>query len=227
MRQVCIFALLLLLCSAFGYGAEITGVVYDFSLNRIDNAIVEINTVPAQRIVAENGEYSFNAKRGSYNVKASYYVNNDLVSSTEQAVVIVEEGVFNIDLVLFPNVDEAIKLAEMDVEMPDANLQDSEIKPYVTVIALTFISLIVLIFLIIYFFVKKKRKSAVQPENLSELPKKILQFIKAQEGRTTQKDIRKQFPLSEAKISLIIAELEHNGKIKKIKKGRGNIIVLK
>jgi uncharacterized membrane protein len=45
--------------------------------------------------------------------------------------------------------------------------------------------------------------------------------------RITQKEIRKEVPLSEAKISLIISEMEHRGIIEKIKKGRGNIIVLK
>ena len=33
--------------------------------------------------------------------------------------------------------------------------------------------------------------------------------------------------MSEAKISLMIAELEHKGLVEKIKKGRGNIVVLK
>lgn len=55
----------------------------------------------------------------------------------------------------------------------------------------------------------------------------LMSFIRKEDGRTTQKDIRKQFPLSEAKISLMIAELEDKGLIKKIKQGRGNIIVLK
>ena len=34
-----------------------------------------------------------------------------------------------------------------------------------------------------------------------------------------------KFPDSEAKISLVLTELEAKGKIKKIKKGRGNIII--
>ena len=54
----------------------------------------------------------------------------------------------------------------------------------------------------------------------------VLNFIKDEGGRTTQKDIRKKIPLSEAKISLMISELESSGDVKKIKKGRGNIIVL-
>ena len=55
---------------------------------------------------------------------------------------------------------------------------------------------------------------------------RILDFIKKEE-KTTQKEIRKHFPSSEAKISLVIAELEKKGLVDKIKKGRGNVIVLK
>jgi uncharacterized membrane protein len=52
----------------------------------------------------------------------------------------------------------------------------------------------------------------------------IKQFIRTH-SPTTQKDVRQAFPLlSEAKISLIISELEHDGRVRKIKKGRGNII---
>jgi len=50
--------------------------------------------------------------------------------------------------------------------------------------------------------------------------------LKKEGGRMTQKEIRKHINLSEAKISLVIAELEDSGKIKKIKKGRGNILIL-
>jgi len=56
---------------------------------------------------------------------------------------------------------------------------------------------------------------------------KLVEYIKTEGGRVTQKDIRKKFPFSEAKISLMIAELEDKGVLKKIKRGRGNIIILK
>ena len=60
-----------------------------------------------------------------------------------------------------------------------------------------------------------------------ELAEKVLDFVKQQGGRVTQLDIRKKFPSSEAKISLILTDLEEQGKIRKIKKGRGNIIIAK
>jgi uncharacterized membrane protein len=75
--------------------------------------------------------------------------------------------------------------------------------------------------------IKKDIEETVQAKDVLAESKKVLDFIKQEGGRTTQKDIRMKFPSSEAKISLIISELEHKGIIKKIKKGRGNIIVLK
>ncbi len=60
--------------------------------------------------------------------------------------------------------------------------------------------------------------------DLDEYETKILDIIK-KEKRTTQKEIRSQIPLSEAKISLIISDLEDKGMIRKIKKGRGNILI--
>jgi uncharacterized membrane protein len=78
-------------------------------------------------------------------------------------------------------------------------------------------------------FLSKKKGTAKEQDSKEEeySTDKILQALKKQGGRATQKDIRKEIPLSEAKISLMIAELEHKGKVEKIKKGRGNIIILK
>ena len=46
-------------------------------------------------------------------------------------------------------------------------------------------------------------------------------------GRINQLELRQQLPYSEAKVSLMLADLESRGLIRKIKKGRGNIIILK
>lgn len=62
---------------------------------------------------------------------------------------------------------------------------------------------------------------------LSEELQQVVDIIQKQGGRVTQKEIRKEIPMSEAKISLMITELEDKGVVNRIKKGRGNIIVLK
>ncbi len=66
----------------------------------------------------------------------------------------------------------------------------------------------------------------LKPEEQDEYKKQVLDILR-KDIRTTQKEIRKQLPASEAKISLVISDLESQGMIRKIKKGRSNIIVLK
>ncbi len=43
----------------------------------------------------------------------------------------------------------------------------------------------------------------------------------------TQKDLRARLNCSEANVSLMITDLEDRGLVRKVKKGRGNIILLR
>jgi uncharacterized membrane protein len=54
-----------------------------------------------------------------------------------------------------------------------------------------------------------------------------MDVIRASGGRIRQAELRQKLPYSEAKVSLMIADLEDRGLVRKIKKGRGNIIVTK
>lgn len=63
-------------------------------------------------------------------------------------------------------------------------------------------------------------------EELPEDLKKIVEIIRSNGGRITQKELRQKVDYSEAKVSLMVADLENRGIIQKFKKGRGNIIVL-
>ena len=67
-----------------------------------------------------------------------------------------------------------------------------------------------------------KEELAKEPGYLDQ----ALEIIKKHDGRITQKELRQEMMyLSEAKVSLIVTELEHKGKVEKIKKGRGNVII--
>ncbi|WP_424357016.1 DUF7343 domain-containing protein [Methanocella sp. MCL-LM] len=54
----------------------------------------------------------------------------------------------------------------------------------------------------------------------------VIVILEKNGGRITQLDLRKLLPYSEAKVSLIVSDLENRGLIKKIKKGRGNVLIL-
>ena len=67
-----------------------------------------------------------------------------------------------------------------------------------------------------------ERSSQPIPADLEE----ILDILRSQGGRITQKDLRKRLRYSEGKVSLMLLDLEKRGKIQKFKKGRGNILFL-
>ncbi|MEM4263908.1 MAG: hypothetical protein QW666_03380, partial [Candidatus Woesearchaeota archaeon] len=151
---------------------------------------------------------------------------------------------FLIDLILFPDLSEEEDiLGETELDVSDTYFDEKNGINYYILASFAALLALLLVAIIIYKrkFEKKikeelkeeiktvKKEADVQKteKELSPELKEILDFINKEGGRTTQKDIRKNFPQSEAKISLMIAELEAMGKIKKIKKGRGNIIILK
>ncbi|MCD4821931.1 MAG: hypothetical protein K8R11_07660 [Methanococcoides sp.] len=67
-----------------------------------------------------------------------------------------------------------------------------------------------------------KAEPPVLPDDLQE----VLDIVIANGGRITQKDLRGKLRYSEAKVSLIVSDLENRGLVDKFKKGRGNIIII-
>jgi uncharacterized membrane protein len=226
--------------------AKVYGSIYEWSdLEKpLKNVIVEIeeNATRVQYKVSSDGTYSFDISPGSYVIRAKYYINNILEFSGEEKLQIDKPDVSrNLDLLLFPPTDSdyeylgGINLTgELEPEEPD-------VSNYIAVIIV--VLLIAIIFL--FFFWKKKRKPVIpeqedipsEPpeittkpiENMTrELPddlRELYDLILQKGGRTTQKEIRKDAKYGEAKVSLMLADLEERGLIKKIKKGRSNIII--
>lgn len=220
-----VLLLIFFLCIGTVRAATVHGDIYDLSLERVHDAIVNVNSTPEQVFVAVNGSYSFDLPPGDYVIKASY--KNE--SFDEQNVTVTEEtGDFVIDLILFPNLEEERGVFE-EQNASNTSIIEETTQPanpasgawaYLVVLAF-----IVLVGVGAYFYINKL-KPLPQEEELSEDLKRLMEAIKKQGGRATQKELRKEIPVSEAKMSLMIAELEAKGVVKKIKKGRGNIIIL-
>ena len=208
--------------------ATIYGIVYDLSLKKIDNARVEVNTTPKQFMVAQNGSYSFNVANGIYKIKAQLMQKGAAIASVQENITIERDGSYVLDLILFPDVEEGIEDIGVDLNNELIELEDGKNNFMIGII----FSLIIFIVIVGVYYLRTK-KQAKEPEieeqetgHQDDLGQ-VINLIKQEGGRTTQKEIRKQIPLSEAKISLMVTELEHKGIIEKIKKGRGNIIILK
>jgi uncharacterized membrane protein len=210
--------------SSLAEAATLHGSVYDIFLEELDKAIITIDTEPKQMAVSKNGEYSFNLNPGEYKISATYYGDDDTYE-LEEEIIISAEGDYNIDLILIPSlgsdlIDEGKEFEELDIglEEEDSNLG-------IILVILAFLAIILYLHFSKSHFIKEIDETKLKSESEEEL-EKLIKFIKSENGRTTQKDIRKKFPSSEAKISLMITELEDKGLVKKIKKGRGNIIIL-
>lgn len=67
------------------------------------------------------------------------------------------------------------------------------------------------------------KKKAPLPADLQE----VMDIIRGQGGRITQKNLRSRLKYSEGKVSLMLADLERRELIEKFKRGRGNIVIVK
>lgn len=215
-------------------GATIHGRIFDYSFEIARNSIVKIDSVPTQIMISTDGNYSFSVPKGDFKLVALQKDSSDMLTYyVEEKISIIDDGDYIRDLIMFPAND----LGELDLD-PDLmqmintagelDSGSSHTKDIILYSALGAI-VIVLAYLIVISFLRKKKSgqdrdaSETSPAKADDLAE-MLAFIK-KHRRVTQKDIRKEFSLSEAKISLLLSDLESQHRIRKIKKGRGNIII--
>ena len=190
-------AILLLLLSSLAFPAYIHGEIYSPGLEKINQTLVQVEGKFSYQVVTDKANYSFFLPEGDYRISASNFdENGNLMLYTEQEISVGNEDQ-NIDLVLKP-------------------------KSY---LEYAIIAVIVLLFASIYVIMEKFRpKQVPQKQELDGDAKKVLQVLDSYEGRATQKEVLEATNFSNSKLSLILTELESMGKIKKFKRGRGNII---
>uniref|UniRef100_A0A7C3MDP6 Winged helix-turn-helix transcriptional regulator n=2 Tax=Archaeoglobus fulgidus TaxID=2234 RepID=A0A7C3MDP6_ARCFL len=217
MRKILLLTIILISITNAS-AVEIYGKVYRWdTLDVLEDAVVEIKDGSVQRMVSENGEYSFNVTPGNYTIIAysgEYYaVENVTVKSS-----------MRFDLILFP------KLEDTD-EIPDFPVFEEKTESFPYYIIAILVSGLVLVVLFIIKIRSEKQvtelETALEDYELPEDLAVVVDLIIKEGGRITQKELRKKLGYSEAKMSLIIADLERRGIVEKVKKGRGNIIFLK
>ncbi|MDD5086858.1 MAG: hypothetical protein PHV16_03835 [Candidatus Nanoarchaeia archaeon] len=223
---ILLFSLFIVILVPSINAAEIYGTVYDMSLNPAKGAIIEVNSTTKQAIVSKDGDYSFELPVGEYLIEAVYTSNHN-VYSAEEEIIIVDKGRYVLDLLLFPDLSEENELLLLGEEIEVENPYEDEEKQENFTWLYLIIGIVLLTGIIVFLMKTKKKPKKEQKLPEEEDPKnKIYEFIKQNQGRVTQREIRKNFSMSEASISLILTELENENKIKKIKRGKGNIIIL-
>src|SRR3989338_7463919 len=104
---------------------------------------LEINTEPKQIYISKNGSYAFNVPNGEYFIEAKPYIGSLLEASAAENITIKDNGVYVLDLVLFPSIDEGELEEDIGINDP------FEERKLNTAIILAFIIIII----IILFFV--------------------------------------------------------------------------
>ncbi len=221
--------------------AKVNGTVYEWSdfEKPFKNVVVELekNSTRLQLDISQTGSYEFDGlSPGNYIIRAKYYRNNILEYSGEENVSIEDADDFkNMDILLFPPTDSEVEyLGDINLTSETGIRKEDYLNENALIILLLLFSAA-----ITFHLVRKRKKISVEPaENRApppedpaseqELPqdlKDLYNLILGMGGRTTQKDLRKKMSCSEAKVSLMITDLENRGLIRKIKKGRSNIII--
>ncbi|MDD9953306.1 MAG: winged helix-turn-helix transcriptional regulator [Candidatus Woesearchaeota archaeon] len=198
-------------------GASISGSVYDLSLDTVNTAVVTIDTTPEQRVVAKDGTYSFEVPAGSYTLVANAVVDDEAWVVREELTVS-SEGAYTLDLILEPDF-------EIDLSLGEAPVVDIPEESDAKYIVLLVIALLAIVAVVVYYMRKLPSQGDDEELLVDEYKEQVLRVLKQHKGRITQRELRKSLPFSEAKVSLVVTELEADGIVKKIKKGRGNVIV--
>lgn len=248
MKKIITFILFALFLGAAS-AATLEGKVIAWkTLQPLNNAVIDINSVPNQRIVSSNGYYSVSLEPGVYEIQAVYYEKGNPSLYALEEVEIRGEGRFVFDLILFP-----ISEADLDrlnvLEGKEESVPEKEIDlTFILIIALVLLALLISFFFILKEWKNKgkkkigggdeEKKDTAREEKKEEIKEKpeekmdkyaleVIDVLKRSGNRLTQKELIERVSVGEAKVSLIISELVEMGIVKKIKKGRGNIIILK
>jgi len=248
MKSILNFLFFLAIASMFlgsAMGATIHGSIYSYDLEKIANALVEVNSTPKQTLFTTNGDYSFELPIGIYRITAVSKDGSEIQRADEMASVY-DGGSYNIDLFLMTVIEDDYENLSININLDAIPEKHKDALPYPLKIAIPAI-LFAIAGIIIGFIRRRKlrgigiasdkvnmsNKDNVDSEGngsknrpIPDIKNAILEEIGRMDGRATQKELRKKIPYSESKISLVVTELEHEKKIRKIKKGRGNILII-
>jgi uncharacterized membrane protein len=213
--------LILLLLLPTVFATTLTGQIYGSGLELEENVLLTVNTVPEQKMLIKEGNYQLILNPGSYKItltKGTMVITEDITIDSE--------GTFHYDFFLVPNINEETDIWQ-ELRLNYDDYEEREQNPWSFLI----ITVIFALLLFRYYYYRKKysdlSRLRLEIKKDSTLLDKTIKIIKKNDGRITQKELRTELNhLSESKVSLIITELQSQGKVKKIKQGRGNVVIL-
>ncbi len=238
MRLLIIFLALLTLLRA----ATLFGGIYDAdSFSKLNNTIIKIEGQSMTTQLIVNSPYSVEIPEGRYDLTAAHYKEGKIDYIIKENV-FVNSSQTKFDLVLIPY-ELYLLTPKANDNIANVSGNDIALTPSKNEKPFDYIQIvlaIVVILVVAYFAFSKKtetenRKTETdiqgsEPKTEDYLPDKeareLLKILRENEGRMYQKELREILNWSEAKMSVTITELEIAGVLKRIKKGRDNMLKL-
>lgn len=201
--------------------ATVYGAIYDSQMNPVTKTVVHINSSPPQRHISRYGGYSFIVGEGEYEITAELTYNNITRTIASQRITIDQDGEYRIDLFVSDDIS---------FEQP----LEQETGYWWWWIGIILVGGIGMWGLGIWYAQRFKGNSTETSQSVvvseSEpithpLKAKILSILDKHQGKVSQRDIRKELRYSQAKISMVLTEMEQDNTITRIKSGRSNTII--
>jgi uncharacterized membrane protein len=205
--------------------ATVHGSIYDFwDFTPMENVWIEVYSNSVLRYRELHHEtYAVSLPPGAYILKGKHYSGTVLIYDTEENIVLHENDNLLLDLIMFPAFEEN---DVPEILLPE--IEEEEVEAYLWV-GVGVLLVIAIAGAAIGYYVTKMPAIITRPAKVVGLPadlQELVDIIRANGGRMNQVELRKKLPYSEAKVSLMLSDLEDRGVIRRIKRGRGNIIVL-
>jgi len=238
------FFVFVLFAIALVSGATIYGEIYNSNdFETVSPVVLKISGPVSTQIIVRDGNYSIDLPPGAYTIAGFYYENSTLVYRSYDKINITDQDkTIHFDIVLFE--PDEFDIFYSSIEPPEIDHQNVKESTEFSIVGfLPYLVLLLVIGALVFYLINKKsapsvsrpqakeeiRKEEIKEEleELDDEERKLLSLLlEASERRALQRDLRKELGFSEAKMSLLIDDLESRGYVKRIKKGRGNIIKL-
>lgn len=228
MAKKMLLPLLTLLMIGIGF-SQLYGDIYEGDkLTRLDNVLIKISGTNSMQFLT-NKTYSINLSEGNYTIRATHFREGKIDYITEDQVSF-DGSSKKFDIVLIPN-----ELFELTPKQNNTTNQTSEIPREdlgikIENLIIAGVGSLILVAIFLFAYGRRKKPSDAPKTELPPLKheeKEVLRIIGENNGKMYQKELREILNYSEAKMSILIGELEKRGEISREKIGRDKLLKIR
>lgn len=222
-----ILPLLVLLIIGNGF-SQLYGDIYEGdNLTKLDNVLIKISGASSTQFLT-NKTYSINLNEGNYTIKATHYREGKIDYITQEQVSF-DGSSKKFDIVLVPNELFELTPKQNNTVNKKENIQEENQALKTEHLIAGGLGILILVAILLFANSRKRKisEAAKAEAPLKQEEREVLRIISENEGKIYQKELREILNYSEAKMSILIGELERRGEIIREKIGRDNLLKIK